>query len=301
MPASVNCPGCRSRRSLAGVGPLPWLLAAVVLLVGCKEAVYTQLPERHANEVLVALLGAGIDADKRSAEDDMFGIWVSRGDLAQAIEVLDSQGLPARTYASMGEIFNRQELIASPTAERVRLIYGLEQQLADTLSAIDGVLDSRVHLAIPPDDPLERNSRPASASVFLKHRADMDMEVVVPPVKDLVVRSVDGLAGDRVAVTLFPARSISRSTGRAPQGRVLGARVSESDVLRLQLALMLPWIIVAILLGLLLYAVRIRMLVTEFLQQRKARESWPEAAAAGPDDDLDHLGEPVSGEERHER
>ncbi|MCC5811366.1 MAG: type III secretion inner membrane ring lipoprotein SctJ [Ectothiorhodospiraceae bacterium] len=284
-----------------GPGRLLLLLVLVLVLGGCKEAVYTKLPEQHANEVLMTLRNAGIDADKRATEDDMFGVWVPRSDLPGAIQLLQAEGLPSRTYANMSEMFQRQELIASPTAERVRLIYGLEQQLADTLSSIDGVLDARVHLAIPPDDPLRRNGRPSSASVFLKHRADMEMQVVVAPVKDLVVRSVEGLSPDRVAVTLFPARSISRNTGRPPESRVLGARVAEADVTRMQLALGLPWVVVAVLLGLLLYSVRIRAVVAELLEQRRANRELPVPPDDELGDDASHFADDLPGEDRYER
>jgi len=98
--------------------------------------------------------------------------------------------------------------VSSPLEERARLIYGLSQELSQTVSSIDGVVEARVHLAMPEADPLAETQKPSSASVFIKHDPQVDLTDRVGAIKALVVNSVEGLPYDRVTVVLVPARPL---------------------------------------------------------------------------------------------
>jgi len=272
-----------------------WLCLAVSLLplAGCKEAVYTKLSQRDANDVLLTLLQGGVDAEKRGADGKSFSVWVPESKMATSIELLQAAGEPPRHYANLGEIFAQKGLVSSPRQERARFIFGLEQELDETLSQIDGVLVARVQIVLPNNDPLAVKTKPASASVFLKYRADVNMQVVVPEVKDLVVRSVQGLSADRVAVTLFPAQSTLTAPNEAPVARFFGALVAASSVPRLSLILGLPWLVVAILVLLLLNAVKIRGFLAELLRQRHTATLPP--AEAYDDEDMNVAGDRRAG------
>ncbi len=244
-------------------------IMAVLLLVGCKQALYNRLSEQEANDVLLTLMKGGVEAEKRTVDEKTFSIWVQESQIATAVELLRSGAQPSEHYTNLGEIFARNGLISSPTEERVRYIYGLQQELAKTLSQIDGVLVARVHIVVPANDPFSTGVKPASASVFLKHRADMNMQVVVPAIKDLVVRGIEGLNGDNVAVTLFPARSTLASPEQVPVTRFFGALVAPSSLTRLWIVLGLPWVFVALLLVLLLHAARIHEIVGGLVKGRR--------------------------------
>jgi len=84
------------------------------------------------------------------------------------------------------------------------MIYGLSQELSRTISDIDGVLTARVHLVLPENDPLRQQLVPSSASVFIRHRASVPMQKLVPQVKMLVANGVAGLSYDHVSVILVP-------------------------------------------------------------------------------------------------
>jgi type III secretion protein J len=252
-------------------------LAVAFGLSACEQPVYQNLGEDEANQVLLTLLKGGIAADKRSVEGKSFSVWVDDSRMAAAIELLNANAKPAQQYQSLGDIFARHGLVSSPNEERIRFIYGVEQSIAKTLAQIDGVQVARVHVVLPSADPLSMQAKPTSASVFLKHRADMDMQVVLPAVKELVVRSVEGLAADRVAVTFFPSRATLTPAAQQPVTRFFGALVASSSLPLLWALVILPWAVVAVLLFLLARSTRLREALQRWLALRAQRL---EAAAA---------------------
>ncbi|SDY73309.1 type III secretion protein J [Collimonas sp. OK242] len=245
---------------------LTCLVTSLAFLSGCKEAVYNQLSEREANNILLTLLKGGVEADKRADGEKGYSILVSESKMALAIELLKMNAEPEEPYRTMGDLFARNQLIATPAEERIRFIYGIEQGLAATLSKIDGVLVARVHIVMPDNDPLANQVKPTSASVFLKHRADMNMQVILPAVKDMVVHSVEGLTVDRVAVTLFPATATSTTPSDVPITRFFGALVAASSVSTLWMLLGLPWLLVVLLAVALFFATRLRALLWSYVK-----------------------------------
>jgi type III secretion protein J len=211
------------------------VLGACALLAACSGAdLYSQLNEKQANELIAALQSAGISADKRSKDATNWSVRVAQGDFARAVDTLKAEGLPRDEFESLGRVFRKEGFVSSPLEERARLIYGLSQELSNTLSSIDGVVVARVHLAVPERDPLADRPRPASASVMVKHRPGVDMSLHIGQIKALVVNSVEGLSYEHVTVSLFPAQASAGSTARpaspprttglvAPGGLVLGA------------------------------------------------------------------------------
>ncbi|MEW9899020.1 type III secretion system inner membrane ring lipoprotein SctJ [Chitinivorax sp. PXF-14] len=178
---------------------------AVAVLAGCsKVSLYSQLSEQQANEMLALLMRAEVEADK-VYQDKAWSVTTSKGDLPRAVEVLKANGYPKEQYQSLGEIFKKEGFVSSPTEERARLLHGLSQELSKTLSAVDGVIVARVHLSLPEKDILDDKPKPASASVFIKHRPDAKIGNHVAEIKALVVNSVQGLPYDNVTVTLFAA------------------------------------------------------------------------------------------------
>ena len=178
-------------------------VCALVMLAGCQMDLHTKAKEVDANEMLGALLAAGLDARKTTPDGGKtWTISIEQAQTVQAIEVLRLNALPRERHESLGDLFKKEGLISSPTEERVRFLFGIEQELAQTISTIDGVMVSRVHIVLPNNDPLATNVKPSSASVFVKHRRENDLAVLVPAIKNLVVHAVEGLAYDQVTVTL---------------------------------------------------------------------------------------------------
>jgi type III secretion protein J len=185
------------RRCRAGL-----LLVALVCLAGCRVDLHTKTTEADANEMLGTLLAAGVDARKLSPDSGKtWSITVDEAQTQQAIQVLRDNALPRERRPSLGDLFKKEGLISSPTEERVRFLFGVEQALSETLSRIDGVVVARVHIVLPNNDPLATSVKPSSAAVFIKHRRSVEIQTLVPAIKNLVVHAVEGLEYNQVTVT----------------------------------------------------------------------------------------------------
>lgn len=191
-------------------------LALCAVLSGCAKAeLYTGLSERDANEMLAALQADGLDGEKASKDGKAWTLVAPKSQFGQAVALLEARGLPRERYENLGEIFKKDGLISSPLEEHARLIYGLSQELSNTISTMDGVVVARVHIALPDPDPLADSPKPASASVFIKYDPQVDVAGQVGAIKSLLVNSVEGLPYDHVSVVLSPARSPASSIATA--------------------------------------------------------------------------------------
>jgi type III secretion protein J len=182
---------------------------AALLLAACGEQeLYAQLSQRQANEMTAVLRSSGIEAEKKARDGGTFAVMAPRESFSQAVEVLRAHGLPREGYDTLGQVFKKEGFGSSPTEDRARLNHALSQEIANTLSSIDGVVAARVHLSLPERDPLADKPLPSSASVFIKHRAGVDLNSRVGNIKSLVINALPSLPYDNVTVALFQAEAL---------------------------------------------------------------------------------------------
>jgi type III secretion protein J len=165
---------------------------------------YSDLSEAEANQMLAVLMQTGIVAEKAHV-GEVFLVRVEDRDMVQAIGVLTAKGFPKNTRDSIGTVFQKSGIISSPFEERVRYIYALGEEVAQTLSEIDGVVAARVHVVLPEEPQLGEPVVPSSAAVFIKHEANVDLEFLVPQIRRLVSSSIEGLQYNAVTVVLTEA------------------------------------------------------------------------------------------------
>ena len=273
LPAISSLMSLRLRRRLVPC-------CCVLLLAACSGSVELMgaLPEPEANEVLAALLHAGIAADKIAGKEGMVSVQVDGTKVAKALDALRARGLPRERYAGMGEVFKKEGLISSPLEERVRYLYALSQELSNTISKIDGVITARVHVVLPERGSSGDANTPSSAAVFIKYQDGYNLDMVRPQVRQLVINSIPNLTPDKVAIILVasqleaqpanasgtPAAPASaNATPTARPGRlesVLGLRVDAESANSLT-AILLGLAVFALAgLGALVYTVRALML-----------------------------------------
>ncbi len=209
--------------SCANYAIKPTLRFLAVLMVGltlaaCKAELYGNLSERQVNEMILVLGEEGIEATRKKTELDNYALYIDRSDFVKAISILSSRGLPGSSYESLGEVFKSDKIVSTPFEERARFMYALNQELAHSITQIEGVVSSRVHITIPEEAPFSDKKQSARASIFIYQAKDADISQYVPVIKNLVTRSVEGLTYENVTVAIFNAQSNEANiTGKQEQ------------------------------------------------------------------------------------
>lgn len=184
------------------------ILLPLVLLAACKASLFEGLDEDQANRIVAVLSRHGIDSSKDRNADKTWSVSVEESNAVDATELAGAYALPHGGHANLGELFSRQGLISSPEEDHVRYVYGLMEEMAETLEKLDGVLVARVHIVDPPRDPLMGAPAQPSASVMLRYRSDVNLEPMRDKIRALVAGAVQGLTPERVYVTLVPVTPI---------------------------------------------------------------------------------------------
>jgi len=212
------------------------ILALLALAPGCEATLESGLPEEEANAVVVALHAHEIGATKEregTGDEARYAVIVAPEDVAPALEVLRAEHLPRDQAPGLHEVFGEPGLVPTATEERARYVAALGGELATSLEAIDGVLDARVHVALPESARLALDEdRPTPrASVLLTYRGDP------PPydadaVRALVAGAVQDMRVEDVAVvgTRAPAARATDGEGLVSLGPLTVTRGSSGTL-----------------------------------------------------------------------
>lgn len=199
-----------------GIRVLMLALASASALA-CSVPVAANLGEGDASDAVVALEKGGVASEKeRDPEHEgTYRVLVGRDDAASALRVLAAEGLPPQTAPGVLDALGKGSLVPSRLAEHVKVVTGTSGDLERSLRGIDGVVSARVHLAVPPRDPLALGAQapPATASVLIRHHGP------TPPlaafdVQRLVAGAVPGLQAEHVSVVMNVAPAPGRSPAR---------------------------------------------------------------------------------------
>lgn len=191
------------------------LVLTFPILSGCngQQSLYADLSQSSANEVMAELISNGIPVKSRRS-DSGFSVLIHQSDIARAVHILSTAGLPREPRADIGSTFEKAGIISTPFEERARYIYALAQEMESTLTQIDGVTQARVQVVLPdrvaPGEPVH----PASASVFIKHNASLTPDALQPRIRQLVMSSIPGLSeqgrnSSRVSIVFVPTREFA--------------------------------------------------------------------------------------------
>jgi type III secretion protein J len=188
-------------------------ILAAVALAGCQQDVYSNLSENEANQMLAILTANGISVDKVSkGSKEGFTVSVDRREMLRSIALLRDAGYPKNAHVPLSKMFEKTGIMSSPFEERVRYINALGEEVAQTLSQIDGVITARVHIVFPDAPSLGQPVKPSSAAVFIKHQPGIDLDFFQPQIRRLVSSAVEGLEYSAVTVVLVDAAPTKVST-----------------------------------------------------------------------------------------
>jgi type III secretion protein J len=195
------------------------LIFLFILLTGCSVPVAGALDDTEANQVVVALERASVDATKE-VDPQAEGKWrvtVTRDDVPHALAVMRDEELPRARPPGVLDAVGKGALVPSEAAEHAQLVAGLEGDLERTLEGVEGILRARVHLSVPARSPLrDEGPQRGTASVLLEHRGSTP-PLSADSVQRLVAGAVAGMLPTDVNVVL-----VSRAAPAAPTGGELG-------------------------------------------------------------------------------
>jgi type III secretion protein J len=252
------------------------LAVATTTTSGCGVELEHGLDERQANEIAAVLEQAGVPAEK-SAEDGQasaYKIVVPRGEAGRAFALLEARDLPRRGQRGLAEAFAKDSLLPSAVEDRARWSAALAAELERTLEGVPGVSAARVHLALPPEEPLVGESAHArpTASVLLK--GPHAPALAEADVKRLVAGAVPGLQAADVGVVLATGAA---DPSAPPFERVGPLRVArDSRTLTAALATSALGLILVLSLGLAYTSLRLGQL------RRRARAAEPPSSSPRP-------------------
>lgn len=181
-------------------------IVVLALLAACGPSevpLFSNQTERDANEMLATLRARDIKARKEILKGGTVTVMVADADFVKAMTALHAEGLPRQPKPTVPDLFPSDKMFTSPAEENVRIKFALEQEIAQSLTMIQGVRDARVVLVMPDPDP-HRDKRPTSASVLLIHDELLDDLGLVTRIKRFVLDSVPGLTEDHISISLFP-------------------------------------------------------------------------------------------------
>lgn len=178
-------------------------LAFAFLLTACEVELYRSVPERDANIMISILHHHNIDAEKQESQPEgYYSVLVDKNEFAKAVDLLSVQGYPRRSHTNLGELFQPSGLVSTQFEEQVRYTYGLSEELSHTIGLFDGVVDTRVHIALPDTNDKEERGR---VSVYIKYDQNIDFDSLIPQIKKLVSDAIGKITYRNVEVLAVPA------------------------------------------------------------------------------------------------
>lgn len=178
-------------------------LAGLLLLGGCRNDLLTDLTERQANETVAVLQRHQVPAHKEAMGKKRFRVEVEEAAFAQAAALLDAYGLPSREDQPISALFPMDSLVNSPTAERARLISGLEERLAQTIDRIGGAFGARVHASYPIMARDNGATAPMHLAIVVNYDGENEDGLFAEQLKQLAKNSFESLSYDNISVVLF--------------------------------------------------------------------------------------------------
>ena len=162
-------------------------------------------------------------------------VLVPQKDVYQLRLDLSAAGLPEGGESGY-ELLDKQGVTTSEFRQRVDYQRALEGELSKTISSIDGVEATTVHLVMPEETLFSEDGRKPSASVLIKNKTGQSMGPgQVQAIVNLVAGSVEGLEHEAVTVadatgTVLNAAGEDGATAAAGDARAMQTASFEKNL-----------------------------------------------------------------------
>lgn len=189
------------------------LIVLVLLLQGCKqEKLLTNLDQRQANEILSLLQQNNIEAEKTDQGKLGLSITVNSVDFIAAVELLNQYNLPSAPRIEIMQAFPADALVASPQAEKARLISVLEQRLEQSITTLTTITEAKVHISYPLNSRSDvRTPDPIHVSALLTYIGIIDEAKFTNEIKLFLKNSFSQIEFSDISVVLFKQPVIQRA------------------------------------------------------------------------------------------
>jgi type III secretory pathway lipoprotein EscJ len=191
--------------------------------MGCQEQILHDLTEYEANKVISRLSENDISPSKVLQADGRWAVSVSSQKVVKALAVIDtSRVLAGRLNTPTAS--SKSGLIPNRHEQWYLYVQSIAQSVEQSLHAIPGVLEARVHLNMPETDPLIGRSRDqvGSGSVLLLINRDFQAK------DEEIAALVSGAAG-MPSNTIRVLRSISPDAREKGTEKAVVVAKSESS------------------------------------------------------------------------
>jgi type III secretion protein J len=206
------------------------VLLACLLLQGClRRTLLTELSETEAREVAVALYKGNVHSlvskqpKGRGQDEQKWQVDVQGGDrtLVEAWRIMEENGLPRHREAGVEEVYKNGQLIATASEERAKFLLAMSGELSRSLKTIPGVVDARVHVAIPDANALvdPKDKPKPKASVVLKYWSSYQKPDEAE-LKAFLSKAVEGLEDTNIKVYYAKLETPHRDAGEDVQSLV---------------------------------------------------------------------------------
>lgn len=168
------------------------------LTTGQMKLLYSDLSAQDKNAVVRELEAANITYVINDATGE---VTVNAKEVGRARMLLAEKGLPEG--GSVGyEIFDKSAGLGTTRFEQdIKQLRAMEGELMRTVNTIKSVDSSRIHLVLPKRELFSRDSRPATASVFLKLKPSQQLNTEqVQAIQHLIATAVPELDPKHVSI-----------------------------------------------------------------------------------------------------
>ncbi|MEQ5755988.1 MULTISPECIES: type III secretion system inner membrane ring lipoprotein SctJ [unclassified Providencia] len=193
------------------------LIGFISFLVGCdNQLLLSQLSQRQSNEVLAILQEHGVEATRKQDNKNGDSIRVQPSDFVIAVDLLRQYNLPSKEPIEIIQAFPGDSLVASPQAERTRLLSLIEQRLEQSLLTIPDIINARVHVSYPlnGNNPTKQIQ---NVSSLVTYSGSEDPQMIMHKIKLFLTNSFSEASYDNVSVVVVNRPSLQYQVKSEPE------------------------------------------------------------------------------------